>query len=184
MLVACDSRIERGLAASEYNRRRAECEQGVRILSGRFGGIRALRDATMSQLEECSRDMPETIFRRCRHVVTENARVLASMEAMRRSDIEKLGEFLNLSHDSLRDDYEVSCSQLDLLVDTARGAEGVLGSRLTGAGFGGCTISLVHSSSIDAFQGNISETYLEAFDIAPRFFECIPSDGAERVRKT
>ena len=124
--------------------------------------------------------MPEPVFRRCRHAVSENARVLASVEAMERNDLEKLGELMNLSHDSLRDDYEVSCPELDLLVDAARGVDGVLGSRLTGAGFGGSTISLVHRSAIDAFQSSVMEAYLEAFDIAPRFFDCLPSDGAAR----
>ncbi|NQU06919.1 MAG: galactokinase [Candidatus Abyssubacteria bacterium] len=180
LLVACDSRVERELAASKYNRRRAECEQGARILSERFDGIRALCDATPSQLDQCSLDMPELVFRRCRHAVSENTRVLASVEAMERNDFEKLGELMNLSHDSLRDDYEVSCPELDLLVDTARGVDGVLGSRLTGAGFGGSTISLVRRSAIDAFQSSVMEAYLEAFDIAPRFFDCVPSDGAAR----
>ncbi|UCD55956.1 MAG: galactokinase, partial [Candidatus Hydrogenedentota bacterium] len=149
ILVACDSRVERGLATSEYNYRRAECEQGTKILAERFQGIRALRDVTLSQLEECSQTMSSTIFRRCRHVVTENARVLAATKAMRDNGVEKLGELFNLSHNSLRDDYEVSCPQLDLLVDAARDVDGVLGSRLTGAGFGGSTISIVHRSSVD-----------------------------------
>ncbi len=126
VLVACDSRVERGLAASEYNQRRAECEQGVRMLSERFPDVRALRDATLTQLAECSH-APALSHRRWRHVVTENERVLASVEAMGRNDLEKLGQLMNLSHDSLRDDYNVSCPQLDLLVDTARGIEGVLG---------------------------------------------------------
>jgi galactokinase len=184
VLVACDSRVERGLAASEYNRRRAECEQGVEILSRRFHGIGALRDVALSQLEECSQTMPEPIFRRCRHVVTENARVLAAIEAMRNDDVEELGKLMNLSHDSLRDDYNVSCPQLDLLVNAAREVDGVLGSRLTGAGFGGSTISLLRRSSVDALQNNVSEAYLEAFDIVPRFFECVASDGADRANRT
>lgn len=128
--------------------------------------------------------MPEPIFRRCRHVVTENARVLAAIEAMHNDDVERLGELMNLSHDSLRDDYEVSCPQLDLLVNAAREVEGVLGSRLTGAGFGGSTISLLRRSSIDALQNSVSEAYLEAFDIVPRFFECVASDGADRGNRT
>ena len=182
MLVACDSRVKRGLVGSEYNRRRAECEQGAQILAKRFGAIRELRDASPSQLEECSQDMPEKIFRRCRHIVNENERVLACVEAMERGDIEKLGALMNRSHDSLRDDYEVSCPELDLLVKTARELDGTLGSRLTGAGFGGSTITILHHSSIDRFQSVVAETYLEAFGNVPRFFECVPSNGAERGR--
>ena len=180
-LVACDSRVGRELAASEYNKRRAECDQGLRALIERFGNIRTLCDANVEQLEECSADMPEPVFHRCRHALSENARVAAAVKAMELDDLEELGRLMDESHNSLRDDYEVSCPELDLLVDTARGIEGVLGSRLTGAGFGGSTISLVHRSGIDTFQGIVSEAYLRAFDNVPRFFECVPSDGAARA---
>jgi galactokinase len=179
LLVACDSRVERGLVDSEYNRRRNECEQGVEALARRYGNVRALRDVTSAQLEECSAEMPEAVFRRCRHIVLENDRVLAAIDAMEANDLKRLGELMNRSHDSLRDDYEVSCSELDLLVSTAREVSGVLGSRLTGAGFGGSTISLVHRDAIDEFQTRLSESYLEAFNAMPHFFECVPSDGAE-----
>lgn len=182
VFVACDSRVEHGLAVSEYNARRAECEQGMEILSRRFDGIRSLCRVTLSQLEECSQMMPDNVFRRCRHAVTEQARVLDAVEAMKKNDLGTLGELINLSHASLRYDYEVSCPELDFLVDTALKIDGVLGARLTGAGFGGSTINLVHRSSIDEFQVKISEAYLEAFDIAPRLFECVPSDGAEHLR--
>jgi galactokinase len=180
MLVACDSRVKRELASSEYNKRRAECQQGFVVLKERFETIRTLCDIDQKQLEECSGDMPETVFRRCRHAVSEHARVTAAIKVMEKNDWEELGRLMNESHNSLRDDYEVSCPELDLLVDTARGIDGVLGSRLTGAGFGGSTISLIHRSGIDAFQEAISEAYLRAFDDVPRFFECVPSDGASR----
>jgi galactokinase len=184
MLIACDSRVKRGLVSSEYNRRRAECEQGARALNQRFGGVRELRDVTLSQLEECRQDMPENIFRRCRHVVSENERVLASVEAMEHNDIERLGALMNRSHDSLRDDYEVSCAELDVLVETARNVEGVFGSRLTGAGFGGSTITILHRACVEAFQTTVAETYLETFGTVPRFFECAPASGAEQGRTT
>ncbi len=180
-LVACDSRVERGLAGSEYNRRRAECEEGVRILSERYRGIRALRDVTSAELEACSRQMPEKIYRRCRHVVTENDRVPAAIAAMEANDWITLGKLMNQSHDSLRDDYEVSCSQLDFLVEKARDVEGVLGSRLTGAGFGGSTITLLNRAVLDEFQASILEQYLREFDVAPRMFTCAASDGAEQA---
>jgi len=101
---------------------------------------------------------------------------------MKEGDSEQLGALMNRSHDSLRDDYEVSCPELDLLVNTARGIDGTLGSRLTGAGFGGSTITIVHRKSIDRFQSVVAETFLDAFGNAPRFFECVPSNGAERAR--
>ncbi|MHC4166836.1 MAG: galactokinase [Planctomycetota bacterium] len=178
VLVACNSRVGRELAASEYNKRRAECNQGLRTLIERFGNIRTLCDATMEQVEECASDMPEPVFRRCRHAISENTRVMVAVKAMESGDLVQLGRLMDESHDSLRNDYAVSCPELDLLVDTARSIEGVLGSRLTGAGFGGSTISLVHQSNIDLFQGAVSEAYLKAFDNVPQFFECIPSDGA------
>ncbi len=181
LIVACDSRVERGLVDSEYNRRRAECEQGAKALADRFADIQALCDATPAQLESCAADVPEQVFRRCRHAITENARVHAAVEAMEQGDLERLGMLMNESHDSLRDDYEVSIPQLDLLVDTARGIDGVLGSRLTGAGFGGSTISLVHQTATAAFQRGVSEAYLDEFGIEPRFFDCLPSDGAARA---
>jgi galactokinase len=184
VLVACDSRVKRELATSEYNKRRDECRQGFAILKERFKTIRALCDADPKQLEECSSDMPETVFRRCRHAVSEHARVTTAIKAMEKNDWEELGRLMNESHNSLRDDYEVSCPELDLLVDTARCIDGVLGSRLTGAGFGGSTISLIHRSVIDAFQETVSEAYLRAFDQSPRFFECVPSDGASRANET
>ncbi len=181
IVVACDSRVERGLASSKYNKRRAECEEGVRVLAQRFPGVRALRDVTLEQLNQCSDLLPEEIFRRCRHVVSENGRVLSAIDAMGRGRIAALGELVNLSHDSLRDDYEVSCPELDLLVRTARNIDGALGSRLTGAGFGGSTISIIHRSSIDVFQNEVSEAYLRAFNTIPNVFECIASDGAYSV---
>jgi galactokinase len=184
VLVACDSRVKRELASSEYNKRREECLQGFAILKERFETIRTLCDADMNQLEECSNNMSEIVFRRCRHAVSEQARVTAAVEAMEKNDWEELGRLMNESHDSLRDDYEVSCPELDLLVNTARGVDGVLGSRLTGAGFGGSTISLVHRSRIDAFQEIVSEAYLRTFDQTPRFFECAPSNGASRADDT
>lgn len=180
-LVACDSRVERGLVDSEYNKRRAECEEGVGLLSRRFEGVRALRDVNLSQLQKVSADLSETVFRRCRHVVTENERVATAVEMMSARNWSGLGKLMNQSHDSLRDDYEVSCRQLDFLVESAREIQGVMGARLTGAGFGGCTINLVHHSAIQEFEATISEKYLEKFDVVPRMFICSPSDGAHTM---
>ena len=183
-LVACDSGVKRELAASEYNSRRAECERGLEIIARRFDGVRALCDAAPNELEALKDDMPETIYRRCRHAIAENMRTQDAVEAMRRGDGKLLGRLMNESHDSLRDDYEVSCAELDLLVETARDVDGTLGSRLTGAGFGGSTISLVHRSAADTFQDTVSGAYQDAFGGAPRIFECNPSDGAYREDET
>ncbi|MCA1614305.1 MAG: galactokinase, partial [Acidobacteria bacterium] len=143
VVAICDTNVKHELSTSEYNRRREECEQGVRALQSVLPSIRALRDVGVEEFDRhAPRVLPETIRRRCRHVVTENARTLAAAESLRRGDLSELGRLMNLSHASLRDDYEVSCAELDALVEIALPLEGVLGARMTGGGFGGSTVSL------------------------------------------
>ena len=124
-IVICDSRIHHSLAASEYNLRRSDCESGVHSLSANLPAIRALRDVTLDQLEANRSNLSETVFRRCRHVVSENARTLQAAEALIACDIAAMGRLMNASHQSLRDDYEVSCPELDLLVESAQAQAGV-----------------------------------------------------------
>ncbi|MFQ6059543.1 MAG: galactokinase, partial [Anaerolineae bacterium] len=131
-IVVCDTMVRRGLVDSEYNARRRECAEGARLL-----GVKALRDVSVEAFERRQGELPEIVRRRCRHVVHENQRVLDSVEALRRGDLAEFGRLMNESHRSLQEDYEVSCRELDLMVEVARQVEGVYGSRLTGAGFGG-----------------------------------------------
>jgi len=159
-IVICDTMKQRGLVESEYNLRRQQCEAGARILRERLPNVRALRDATLQQLESQADTVPRTVLRRCRHVVSENQRVLAAVEALRDNDVADFGRFMDLSHASLRDDYEVSCRELDEMVWLARDAPGCLGARMTGAGFGGCTVNLVREDQAEAFSGKVREGYL------------------------
>ncbi|MDZ7373421.1 MAG: galactokinase [candidate division KSB1 bacterium] len=181
-IVITDSKKKRGLVDSEYNRRRQECEEGVRLLQEAGEKVKALRDVTQEMLEAHAHRLPETVLRRCRHVVTENYRVLKSVEALARSDLEEFGALMNESHDSLRQDYQVSCEELDLLVETARAAPGVLGSRLTGAGFGGCTVTLARQDAVDELIGRSTEAYRRRFGYEPEFMVSTACRGAEFLR--
>jgi galactokinase len=182
-IVVCDSRIKHDLASGEYNRRRAECERGLALLAGRYAEIRALRDVTAAQLEAVRSDLPETIYRRCRHIVSEDDRTQTAVTALRRNDFVAFGRLMNASHASLRDDYEVSCEELDLLVDAAhRFGAGCYGSRMTGGGFGGSTVSLVDAREVDRFTAFVAQAYREATGIEPHIYTGAGAPGAQVVR--
>jgi galactokinase len=150
-LVLCNSGVKHSLASSEYNTRRQECEQGVAVLRQHYPEIESLRDATEEQVEAHRAELGDVVYRRCRYVVQENARVLAACEALVKNDMPAFGQLMYGSHAGLRDDYEVSCAELDVLVELARPLPGVLGARMMGGGFGGCTINLVESAHEAAF---------------------------------
>ena len=141
-LIVCNSGVKHALASSEYNVRRAECEKGVEILREYLPEIKALRDVSLEDFKRFESFLPEVIRRRCRHIITENNRTLEAAEAFKTGNVERAGQLMSRSHTSLRDDYEVSCEELDLLVSLAENFEGVCGARMTGGGFGGCTINL------------------------------------------
>ncbi len=168
-LLIVDSKAPRSLAASKYNERRGECEAGVEILRRSDPAIAALRDATPAMLEAARDAMPERVYRRCRHVVTENERVEAAAEALRAGDMPRLGALMSASHASLRDDYAVSSAPLDAIVETALAVDGVYGARLTGAGFGGCVVVLVERKLIPDVRARIEAAYAAAFGVQPGF---------------
>src|SRR5208283_1562152 len=143
--------------SGEYNVRRAECEEGVRELAKVLPGIRALRDVGLAQLEQNRDRLREVVYRRCRHVVTENDRVRTAALALQNGAIQPLSKLMADSHRSLRDDYEVSCAELDLMVKLASQQKGVYGARMTGGGFGGCTINLVRAENTSEFQLSVSK---------------------------
>ncbi len=172
-IVVANSMVRRALVDSAYNERRAQCEQAAQAL-----GVRALRDADEAMLESAKRHLPEVVYRRARHVVRENARVLQAVDAMRRGDAEAFGALMNASHASLRDDYEVSCRELDALVDIARRQSGCLGARMTGAGFGGCTVNLVEAGAVEAFVPALREGYRAATGLDAEIYVCDAADGA------
>lgn len=169
-VVVANTMVKRELTSSAYNERRSQCEEGVWIMKEERPEIEALRDVSPSELGEHGGRMPETIFRRCRHVVTENTRVLESVEALRGGDVKRMGALMYASHESLRDDYEVTSPELDTLVDAARRVEGVEGARMTGAGFGGCTVNLVRRESVEDFTEAIVNAYTNATGIRPEVY--------------
>ena len=173
--------VKHELASSEYNARRAECEEGVRRLAQHLPDVLSLRDVTINDLKQFGDELPEVIRKRCRHVVSENARVLAAATALQGEDLETFGRLMRESHRSLRDDYEVSCEELDLMVEIANKAEGVFGARMTGGGFGGCTVNLVQSDSVDSFKETVAKGYAEATGREPEIYVCSAAQGAERV---
>src|SRR5580704_5483429 len=178
-LVVCNSMVRHELASGEYNRRRADCEEGVKLLQPHLQGIRALRDVGVADLEAWKQVLPTTIYRRCRHVVTENQRVLDAAKALQSGDTDRLGHLMYRSHASLRDDYQVSCRELDLLVDLAASSPGVYGARMTGGGFGGCTVNLLKADVSGSFKEHISRAYREATGIIAEIYICEPGQGAQ-----
>jgi galactokinase len=170
--------VRHKLAGGEYNVRRAECEEGVRLLAKRIPGIAALRDVSVAQLEKYRGDLPEKIYQRCEHVVWENQRVLESSKALATGDLGAVGEYMAASHRSLRDLYQVSCVELDLMVESAQGLPGFFGGRMTGGGFGGCTVNLVNTPDAEAFAERIAARYQEHTGIHPDVFVSAASDGA------
>ena len=176
-LVICNTMIRHELAASEYNKRRSECEAGVQHLSRFLPAVRALRDVTVDDLERCGAYLPKVIYKRCRHVITENCRVVEAAAALERGDLHAFGELMAESHNSLRDDYEVSCVELDTMVELAAQVEGVYGARMTGGGFGGGTINLVRADCVDRFKETVTQRYQRATGIATEIYVCSAANG-------
>jgi galactokinase len=180
-LVACNTMVKHDLATGAYNQRRAECEEGVRRLKEFLPGIRALRDVSLEDFNRYGKQLPEMVFRRCRHVIAENERVNKAASCLQKNDTVGFGKLMAESHRSLRDDYEVSCAELDLMVEIANRAEGVAGSRMTGGGFGGCTINLVRSGNVPQFRDMIQAEYEKETGKRPEIYVSRPAAGAEEI---
>jgi len=180
-VVICNSNVKHELASSEYNTRRAECEKGVEILQKFLPNITQLRDVSVEDFEKYKTHLPEVIRKRCRHVVTEIERTLNAAEALRKNDFTAFGRLMRLSHESLRDDYEVSCRELDLLVEIAADCRGVFGARMTGGGFGGSTVNLVRREFLNEFAEKISLEYRSQTQIETDVYVSNPADGAHEI---
>jgi galactokinase len=178
-ILITNSNVPRSLLDSEYNQRRAECERCVSVLSSKKSG-RSLRDFTPGDLRDCMGLIPETTRKRCLHVVEENQRVLEAEAALKKHDVAAFGRLMNRSHESLRDYYEVSCPELDWLVKRAWETEGVYGSRMTGAGFGGCTVTLIEEKAVAEYVARL-EAYERIFSFRPETFLCEAAGGARIV---
>ncbi len=177
-IVVCNSGVKRALAQSEYEVRLNQCRQAVAQIASTGLAVKSLRDVEPADLETARDALTEILLRRARHVVTENARVLDAVKVLESGDVEHFGELMNASHESLRDDYEVSSKELDVLVELAWKQPGVLGARMTGAGFGGCTVNLVRAEAADAFAAAVRQGYLDALGLTAEIYICQASDGA------
>ena len=177
-IVICNTMVRRALARGEYNARRAQCEQAVDLLRRWYPAVRSLRDVTLELLQARESNLPELLFRRARHVVSENARVLLAAGMLESQDLTGLGSTMNASHASLRDDYEVSCDELDAMVEIALGCDGVYGARMTGGGFGGCTVNLVDAAYVQVFRERVVQAYRRRIGIAPELYDGTPVEGA------
>jgi galactokinase len=181
-VVVCNTMVKHELASSEYNARREQCEAGVRMLSRYLPNVNSLRDVSVAEVEKFKHQLGDVVYKRCLHVTTENDRVREAANALQQRDLETFGKLMYESHRSLRDDYEVSCRELDVMVELARAIDGVFGARMTGGGFGGCTINLIAVSAVDQFTRAIRTGYAQATGRNPQVFVCTPADGAERIQ--
>lgn len=182
--VVADTRVKHELSSSEYNVRRAECARGVELLREHLPGITQLRDVSVADFRQHADTLPDPIRRRCRHIVTENARTLDAARALRTGDLDEMGRLMYASHYSLRDDYEVSSPELDVLVEIARGLDGVLGARMTGGGFGGSTVSLVRRAALERFARDLAEGYERETGRRPAILVSEAGAGATELFET
>jgi galactokinase len=166
-LLVVDSGVSHRLPAGEYNSRREECEQAVALLAGRIPQLGALRDLELAQLEDEEKTLDDRLYRRCRHIVSENQRVQDAYSALQRGDVARLGKLITASHVSLRDDYEISCAELDVLVEIMIACPGVYGARLVGGGFGGCALCLVDAPQLDPVIDEVRAKYAEMLGRPP-----------------
>jgi galactokinase len=180
-VLLIDTMVKHSLASSEYNVRRAQCEAGVAVVSSHVAGVQSLRDVTLEQLAAYRDEMEEVVYRRCHYIVTENQRVLDGCEALERGDYETFGQKMFEAHAGQRDEFEISCAELDFLVDRARAFDGVLGARMMGGGFGGCTINIVKEEAHDAYVAGQKAAYEKAFGVVPRVIDVVVGDGARRI---
>jgi galactokinase len=181
-IFAVNSMVRHDLAQSAYKQRTEQCAQAVAAIRLRYPQVRSLRDVDAALLAELFPSLPETPARRARHVVSENERVEKFVAASADRDLRRMGELFLASHRSLRSDYEVSCEELDFLVDAAGAIEGVYGARMTGGGFGGCTVNLVDPAAEAGFPGEIARRYQARFGIVPPVYRCRPWAGASEIR--
>lgn len=176
-LILFDSNVKHSLFTSEYNTRRIECEQGLAIIKSHFFEVKSFRDCTEEQLLSIRDKMNETVFKRVHYVVKEISRVIKACEALDKGNIELLGQLLFETHYGLSQEYEVSCAELDMLVDTAKADDSIIGSRLMGGGFGGCTINLIKKGQENAVKRKYSNLYLDTFGIELKFYDVKISNG-------
>ena len=178
-VIVCDTTVRHQLGASEYNKRRAECEEGVKLIKEHLPHVTSLRDVAPEDVADLQGIFPPVVLKRVRHVVTENQRVEVAVQALMRHNFVQFGVCMEASHDSLRDDYEVSCRELDVMVEIASGLKGTYGARMTGGGFGGCTVNLVPAEHSESFCKAIASGYEERTGLKPGVYVCSSAPGAQ-----
>lgn len=176
-LILCNSGVKHSLASSEYNTRRHECEQGVALIKQYYPAVQSLRDITLTQLKEHQQELGDLLYRRCSYVVEENQRVDAACQHLLAGNMVAFGQEMYGSHAGLRDKYEVSCKELDVLVALAQDVPGVLGARMMGGGFGGCTINLVETAQAEAFVAHMTAGYRQQLNLPLETYEVVIVDG-------
>lgn len=180
-LILIDTSVTHSLASSEYNTRRQQCEEGIRTLQSSGMKIQALRDVTISDLQRYESNFDRVIYKRCKYVVEENMRVVQAGEALLQDDFEKLGMLLYQSHQGLSNEYQVSCPELDFLVEYTLDRTEVLGARMMGGGFGGCTLNLVKKSKAEDFRKDIQAAFNERFGLIPPVYEVHTASGTSEI---
>jgi galactokinase len=176
-ILLLNTNVSHNLASGEYNIRRNQCEKGVEIIKQKYPAVNSLRDVTFDMLQEFKNDMEEVVFRRCTYVVKEKERVLNSVKALKKSLLNQLGEYMYQTHKGLQNLYEVSCPELDFLVDFSKKYDEVIGARMMGGGFGGCTINIIHEDAIESFIADASKAYFDKYNIKLTAFEAMPCGG-------
>jgi galactokinase len=178
-VVVCNTMVDHELGSSAYNDRRATCEHAADVINTHEGGgVEQLRDVSIEKLEQCREVMDDLTYQRAHHVVTENERTRTAVGALEGEQYPEFGRLMNVSHESLREDYEVSCAELDAMVEVARRQSGCLGARMTGAGFGGCTVNLVRRENVEEFIQGVREGYREKTNIDAEIYEFTAQSGA------
>lgn len=180
-LVIANTMVKHSIAGGEYGIRRREVEEGTAILRRHRPEIKLLRDARPEDLERWGHEMPDNVLRRCRHVITENLRTEAAADALEKGNLRRLGDLMAAAHVSYRDDFEASCEEADLMVESAQKLPGLIGARLTGGGFGGCTVNLVEQRRAGEFAEALKEEYRTATGIVAEIYRCHASAGAHAV---
>ena len=176
-ILLLNTNVSHNLASGEYNVRRSQCEEGVAVIQKKYSEVKSLRDVSPEMLAEFKAELPAVIYNRCSYVVDEKVRVLATVEALKNNQLDVMGKNMYETHSGLQHLYEVSCPELDFLVDFSKKHDEVIGARVMGGGFGGCTINIVHKDFVAQFTSEASKAYFEKFNIKLTAFEANPSEG-------
>ncbi len=180
-LLLCDTKVKHSLASTAYNTRKIECEAGVKAIQAKNRNVKSLRDANLKDLEEVRSSISQDVYDRCEFVINENNRVLAAIKAIKNKDMKLLGSFMFQSHEGLKNKYKVSCTELDILADFAKKHPAVVGARMMGGGFGGCTINLIKSKGLDSFKTTAASHYKLKTGKEATFYDIKISDGASKL---